>query len=62
MTAVEVKPAVQKRIPLMLELAEPIVEDPAYTPTMGPMTKYKTYTGEVINGEKVWNYDYHDDD
>ena len=48
--------------PLMVELAQPVWEDPAVGVTMGAMTKYKTFNGEEINGEKVWKYDYHDDD
>jgi len=26
------------------------------------MTKYKTFSGEEIDGQKVWRYDFHDDE
>ena len=47
--------------PLMVELAQLVREDPAAGVTIA-MTKYKTFNGEEINGQKVWKYDYHDDD
>lgn len=50
------------RTPLMIALAEEIRADPSYSPSLGAMTKYKTYTGDEIDGQKVWNYDYHADD
>jgi len=46
----------------MVALAEPVSDDAHYDPKLGAMTKYKTFTGETIGAEKVWNYDYHNDD
>lgn len=51
-----------KSVPLMVALAEPVSDDAHYDPKLGAMTKYKTFTGETIGAEKVWNYDYHNDD
>jgi hypothetical protein len=47
--------------PVMLRLAQPMTTDGS-APSLGAMTKYKTFNGEEINGEKVWHYDHHDDD
>ncbi|TDP89608.1 hypothetical protein EV186_1128 [Labedaea rhizosphaerae] len=47
--------------PLMIFLAEPMEDDTAPA-RLGAMTKYKTFTGEETNGQKHWNYDFHDDD
>lgn len=49
-------------IPLMIALALPVADGLSTDLEMGAMTKYKTFTGEEINGQKVWNYDFHDDD
>lgn len=51
-------------VPLMLRLALPVPEsvDSETRITAGAMTKYKTFNGEEINGQKVWHYDFHDDD
>lgn len=51
-----------KDLPLMISLMEPMTGDTATSPQLGAMTKYKTFNGEEINGQKVWAYDYHDDD
>lgn len=48
--------------PLMLSLMEPVSIMEPGSPEMGAMTKYKTFTGEKINGQDVWNMDYADDD
>lgn len=49
------------RIPLLIALMEPITVG-STSPELGAMTKYKTFNGETIEGQKVWHYDYHDDD
>lgn len=49
-------------VPLMIALALPVADGLGTDVEMGAMTKYKTFTGEEINGQKVWNYDFHDDD
>ncbi|WP_420180908.1 hypothetical protein [Paenarthrobacter sp. TA1.8] len=51
-------------VPLMLSLMETVSTRDVGpgSPEMGAMTKYKTFTGEKINGQDVWNMDYHDDD
>jgi hypothetical protein len=48
--------------PIMALLAEPMEDDGSISPQLGAMTKYKTFTGEETNGQKHWNYDYHNDD
>lgn len=49
--------------PLLVALMEPMRTDVATTSiSMGAMTKYKTFNGEEINGQKVWAYDFHNDD
>jgi hypothetical protein len=50
------------QLPLMISLMEPMTGDTTCSPQLGAMTKYKTFNGEEINGQKVWAYDYHDDD
>jgi hypothetical protein len=49
-------------LPLMLTLMEPVACEDGMTPKLGAMTKYKTFSGEEIGGEKVWHYDFHNDD
>lgn len=53
---------VRSNIPLMLSLSEPMETDESVLPSMGAMTKYKTFNGEKINGAPVWRYDHHNDD
>ena len=57
--AAELSAELGNSTPLLLALAEPV---PAKSSANLPMTKYKTFSGEEIDGQKVWRYDFHDDE